>query len=200
MQGNLRLLNGRKLLSPLGGKTRPTTARVREALINIIGHNIKDSSWLDLFSGSGVIGCEAIQRGAKRVLAIESNKKAAKVSELNLFNSSQGLNHRTFVEVKCKDSIEFLKLDPKKLAQKYLQEFPADSYVFDFVYIDPPYHLNIYSEIIRNLLKGGWINHKSMVVCEHLSDKNPIEKESWIIQKQKNYGKSALSFITPTQA
>ena len=70
MKGQLRLISGRKLESPKGSTTRPTQARVREAVISLLGNKVIGSDWLDLFSGSGVMGCEALQRGAQSVLAV----------------------------------------------------------------------------------------------------------------------------------
>ena len=75
MKGNLKLISGTRIRSPFTSKTRPTTSRVREALINILGKSLKGASWLDLCSGSGVMACEALLQGVKRILAIEHQKK-----------------------------------------------------------------------------------------------------------------------------
>ena len=83
-QGQLRLIGGRKLLSPRGSGTRPTTSRVREAIMNVLSPHLMGSSWLDLCSGSGVMGCEALQRGAQRVVAVEKDSQSAQISKLNL--------------------------------------------------------------------------------------------------------------------
>ena len=64
-------MSGKRIESPLSQKTRPTSSKVREALINILGNKLREASWLDLCSGSGAMACEALQNGAKRVLAIE---------------------------------------------------------------------------------------------------------------------------------
>ena len=80
----LRMIGGRKLLSPQGQGTRPTTARVREALMNILADKLNDAHWLDLYSGSGVMGCEAIERGAASVWAVEKSARIASVCRQNL--------------------------------------------------------------------------------------------------------------------
>ena len=59
MKTNLRLIGGKKLKSPSNIYTRPTTLRVREAIFNILNHRVENSNWLDLFSGTGAISCEA---------------------------------------------------------------------------------------------------------------------------------------------
>ena len=59
MKTNLRLIGGKKLKSPNNSYTRPTTLRVREAIFNILNNRVENSNWLDLFSGTGAISCEA---------------------------------------------------------------------------------------------------------------------------------------------
>jgi len=74
MKTNLRLIGGKKLHSPNNIFTRPTTLRVREAIFNIMRDRVKNSNWLDLFSGTGAISCEAYNHGARKIIAIEKNK------------------------------------------------------------------------------------------------------------------------------
>ena len=66
MKTNLRLIGGRKLESPNTINTRPTTLMVREAIFNILKNRVENSNWLDLFSGTGAISCEAYNHGAKK--------------------------------------------------------------------------------------------------------------------------------------
>ena len=75
MKTNLRLIGCKKLQSPNNSYTRPTTLRVREAIFNILKNRVENSNWLDLFSGTGAISCEAYNHGASKILAIEKNKK-----------------------------------------------------------------------------------------------------------------------------
>ena len=74
MKTNLRLIGGKKLQSPNNSSTRPTTLRVREAIFNILNKRVENSNWLDLFSGTGAISCEAYNHGANKIIAIEKNK------------------------------------------------------------------------------------------------------------------------------
>ena len=73
MKSNLRLIGGKKLQSPNNIYTRPTTLRVREAIFNILNNRVLNSNWLDLFSGTGAISCEAYNHGARKIIAIEKN-------------------------------------------------------------------------------------------------------------------------------
>ena len=79
MKTNLRLLGGKKLQSPNKSYTRPTTLRVREAIFNILKNKVINSNWLDLFSGTGAVSCEAYNHGAKKIVAIEKNKKNSSI-------------------------------------------------------------------------------------------------------------------------
>ena len=80
MSGQLRLTGGRRLReSPLAEARRPTTARVREAVMNMLGSRLQGCRWLDLCSGSGIMGCEALLRGAAAVVAVERDAKTAAV-------------------------------------------------------------------------------------------------------------------------
>ena len=79
MKTNLRLIGGKKLQSPNNSYTRPTTLRVREAIFNILNNRVENSNWLDLFSGTGAISCEAYNHGARKILAIEKNKINSKI-------------------------------------------------------------------------------------------------------------------------
>ena len=79
MKTNLRLIGGKKLQSPNNSHTRPTTLRVREAIFNILKNRVENSNWLDLFSGTGAISCEAYNHGASKILAIEKNKINSKI-------------------------------------------------------------------------------------------------------------------------
>ena len=84
MKSNLRLIGGKKLQSPNNTYTRPTTMRVREALFNILSNRVENSNWLDLFSGTGAISCEAYNHGASKIIAIEKNKINSKLSLIHI--------------------------------------------------------------------------------------------------------------------
>ena len=79
MKTNLRLIGGQRLQSPNNIYTRPTTLRVREAIFNILNNRVENSNWLDLFSGTGAISCEAYNHGASKIIAIEKNKINSKI-------------------------------------------------------------------------------------------------------------------------
>ena len=192
MKNQLRLSGGRKIQSPLGIGTRPTTSRVREAVMNLINIKIQNCDWLDLCSGSGAMGCEALQRGARRVLAIEKDKQTAKICKSNLMSIGNDMNQKNFVEVICHEVIGVLKKGCQKPNNKLYQD-PR----FDLVYLDPPYGSRIYSTVLSNLLEGNWLKSDSLVICEHSSSIGLKAPSKWIERDRRIYGNSALLILSP---
>lgn len=87
----LRLSGGRRLQSPPGETARPTAARVRQAVINLLAADLPGCRWLDLCCGSGVMACEALQRGASEVVAIERDRRVVLVARANLEAVAAGM-------------------------------------------------------------------------------------------------------------
>ena len=193
MKNNLRLLSGRKLQSPKSILTRPTASLVREALVNLLSEDIKGSSWLDLCSGSGVIACEALEKGARRVLAVEKNIKISKTCKSNIDLTSKGLEQENHWTVICKDVEKFLREGCKK----YNYSLSESNYQFDFIYIDPPYNSNLYLSVLEKLVIGGWTKESSLIICEH-SKRLPFPApKGWIERDRRLYGSSGLIFLSP---
>ena len=97
--GQLRLTTGRKLISPPNLTARPTTSRVREALMNILSPQLRGSRWLDLCCGSGVMGCEVIERGAVSITAIDQDSRCAKTAQQNLDIVSNSIKKNIHINV-----------------------------------------------------------------------------------------------------
>jgi 16S rRNA (guanine966-N2)-methyltransferase len=186
MQGQLRLTGGRKLLSPRGSETRPTTSRVREAVMNILSPRLPGCRWLDLCSGSGVMGCEALQRGAGMVLAVESNPKTARICEQNLGLTQQDCPGESSVKVVRSDVISWLSRGWTE---------PG----FDLVYLDPPYMKELYQPSLDKLISGKWLNLGSLVICEHSGNNQPVPGDGWVLVDQRRYGTTGLLMISPRE-
>ena len=92
---SLRISGGRRLQSPPGTVARPTAARVRLAVMNLLADRLAGCHWLDLCCGSGVMGCEALQRGAALVVAVEQDRRVAAVARANLEAVARGLQPDT---------------------------------------------------------------------------------------------------------
>ena len=194
MNNSLRLLTGKKLKSPPGKDTRPTTSKVREALMNILRKELTGSNWLDLFSGSGVIGCEALQNGAFKVLAIEKDKRTSKVCKENLISTASCISGSNYVGVIQCEVLKFLERKTKDIG---IRGFEKDM-IFNFVYLDPPYReQRIYGEVLRRLTNCKWVKKDSIVICEYSSEKTFSPSSEWIEIDRRNYGSSSLLFIRP---
>ena len=193
-------MSGKRIESPLSQKTRPTSSKVREALINILGNELKGASWLDLCSGSGAMACEVLQKGVKRVLAIDKQREAAKICKKNLIEVSNIMDHSIHIEVICDELISFLKKGPKNKKIEFLKHCPSPGQKFDFIFLDPPYDSGLYELPQELLLSKKWIKKSSTLICECSSKALPRIHNGWEFNKVKSYGNTSLLFLTPNQA
>ena len=192
-------MSGKRIESPLSQKTRPTSSKVREALINILGNKLRGASWLDLCSGSGAMACEALQKGVKRVLAIEKQRETAKICKKNLIDVSNTMDQSIHIEVICNELISFLKKGPKNQKIQFVKDCQNPE-TFDFVFLDPPYESEIYEITQELLLSKEWIKESTTLICECSSKSMPRIHNGWKLNKEKFYGSTSLIFLIPNQA
>ena len=200
MKGKLKLISGKRIESPSTPTTRPTTSKVREAIINILGNKLEEASWLDLCSGSGVMACEALQKGVKRILAIEKKRETAKICKKNLIDVSNTLDHLFHIEVICNEMISFLKKGTQNKKITFTKDSPNFEQRFDFVFLDPPYDSELYEISQEILLSKKWVKKSSTLICECSSKSLPRIHNGWKLNKVKYYGNTSLLFLTPNQA
>ena len=200
MKGKLKLISGKRIESPLNKKTRPTSSKVREAIINILGNDLEGASWLDLCSGSGAMACEALQKGVKRILAIEKQRETAKTCKKNLIEVSNSMDNSIHVEVICNELISFLKKGPKNKKIEFTKDSQSSEKKFDFVFLDPPYESGLYELSQELLLSKQWIKESSTLICECSSKSMPRIHNGWELNKEKFYGNTSLLFLIPNQA
>ena len=192
-------MSGKRIESPLSQKTRPTSSKVREALINILGNKLRGASWLDLCSGSGAMACEALQKGVKRVLAIEKQRETAKICKKNLIDVSNTMDQSIHIEVICNELISFLKKGPKNQKIQFVKDCQNPE-KFDFVFLDPPYESEVYEITQELLLSKKWIKESTTLICECSSKSMPRIHNGWKLNKEKFYGSTSLIFLIPNQA
>jgi 16S rRNA (guanine966-N2)-methyltransferase len=168
---------GRKIKSPHGTESRPTLDRVREALFNILGNNLSGIRFLDLYAGIGLVGLEALSRGASEAVFVEKDERLVKLLRENV--------HLLGVENRAKIYQGFVSSLILRLLKK-----PAD-----ILFLDPPYGSN---EAVLTLFKLG-IAHLSretlIVVQHHYKDKIPNTIGNLLCFRQERYGESSLSFF-----
>lgn len=155
-----------------GKKTRPTTARMREALFSMLQHDIIGSDFLDIFSGSGIIAVEAISRGAKSAVLIENHRPAIKVIEKNLNI--------------CHLDLRLLMVD----FIKGLEILSHEKAAFDLIFADPPYGLVDPSHLYDRLRKYHLMKTEALFIMEHDSRLKP---EANNIIQTRRFGDSAIT-------
>ena len=136
-----------------GMDTRPTTDRIKETLFNIISPSIFDSIFLDLFSGSGGIGIEALSRGAKEAVFVENNPKAMACIKENLkftWLASRAMTVTTDVM----DALYRLEGDK----------------IFDFIFMDPPYDRGLERKVLEYLSDSRLVYEDTVIIVEASRD------------------------------
>ena len=192
MKKSLTLIGGERIESPKSDKTRPTTLMVRQAIFNILNKKVNNSNWLDLFSGSGAISCEAFNHGAKKIVAVEKNRINANLCKKNLFSLKNSQLRQKDINIICKDVFPWIK---KYVGRDILEKNNIENIKFDFVYIDPPYKNNFYKNLLKDLFKSYLLTEKTTVICEHSKNEVINENNTWKIVDTRLYGQTKLSFL-----
>ncbi len=133
-------LRGRRLHAPPEGAVRPTPDRVRESVFNILGQRLDDMAFLDLYAGSGAVGLEAVSRGARRVVLVESNPEACDVIRRNI------------ARLGCEDRATLLS----RSVDLALGPLERGGEVFDVVFADPPYSSSSSRPCLPGLMDRHW--------------------------------------------
>ncbi|MGT2772526.1 16S rRNA (guanine(966)-N(2))-methyltransferase RsmD [Streptococcus marimammalium] len=166
---------GRPLITLDGKITRPTSDKVKGAIFSMIGPFFDGGRALDLFSGSGSLGIEAVSRGMSEAVLVEKNFRAQKIIAENIKMT------------KTKNKLKLLKMDVKKALTQLNGQF-------DLVLLDPPYAKEEIVKTIYQLEELGLLSKDVMIVCE--TDKEillPEEICEFGIWKQKTYGISKVT-------
>jgi len=193
MKTNLKLIGGKKLQSPNDIYTRPTTLRVREAIFNILNKRVENSNWLDLFSGTGSISCEAYNHGARKIIAIEKNKKNSKICLKNLLSLQDIEDRKHDIEVISRDVLSWTKPSYERNLSSKIMDFKKLK--FDFVYLDPPYEVNFHELVLNQIFNCNFLKKDSIVICEHSPNLCIKKNTLWETIDVRNYGQSRLTFL-----
>ena len=160
-------LGGRKLVSPEGTSTRPTTDRVREAIFNALGSAglIEGALVADLFAGTGAIGIEALSRGASHCTFVERDRSALRAMEENIDTLDLGSRSR------------ILRSDAGPA---------ATTLDVDIAFVDPPYEFDGWAELLATI-------RAPFVVAESGRAIEPVD--GWDVTRAKRYGRTWVSFF-----
>jgi 16S rRNA (guanine966-N2)-methyltransferase len=173
-------LKGKKLAALSGNSIRPTADRVREAIFNICAFQIKDSVVLDLFAGTGAFAIEALSRGARSAVLIDSSVRSISVINKNI-EACRLKDQTTIIQWDILRNLNCLW----KVALK-----------FDLVFMDPPYNKNSVGPTLQNLAASGSLNQDALIIIEHAAAESlPDDLSEFEISDQRKYGKTLVSFI-----
>lgn len=172
---------GRRLHFSAAQGLRPTADRVRETLFNWLQFDVPGSRSLDLFAGSGVLGFEALSRGAASVTMVESQRKVM----LELEKNAQLLG--------AGDSVNRIFSD----ALRWLDQGREPGYEsFDIVFLDPPFNQNLLQPAIDKLEGNDWLVRRSLVYIEQdLHEQEPQLPGNWRVIRDKTAGQVRYRLI-----
>lgn len=169
------------------GKVRPTSSKIRESIFNIAQLSPEGTifyegktCFLDLFAGSGVMGLEAISRGAERVVFVEKNYEAIKILKQNISIAEDSKKLSVFIG----DAI------------KVLHKFKENE--FNFIFIDPPYESGLYEPVLKKVKTHNILKKNGIIVLEHNSKVSLSElalEYGFKIYKTRVYGDTAITII-----
>ena len=178
----MRIYGNRQLKTLPGQATRPTSARVREALFNIWQGEIAGYRWLDLCAGNGSMGAEALCRGATEVVGIEKNGRACTIIKQNWQQLAQA--EQKFKVLRGDVIVKLKSLAGEK---------------FDRIYFDPPYDSYLYQPVLSAIADYQLLSSSGEIAVEH----NPklwqaAEISGLQISREKTYGNTTLTFYFVT--
>lgn len=171
---SLRIIGGRwrsrKISFTEAPGLRPTGERIRETLFNWLAPNINGSNCLDLYAGSGILGLEALSRGAAQCTALDNNRAVTQQLKANCDLLRAGL---TVINADCANFLAN----------------PRDDTRFDLAFVDPPFAQGLHTESCRLLEQNGWLKDNALIYCElSSSDITFVSPPNWQLQKDKIAG------------
>ncbi|MBU1155306.1 MAG: 16S rRNA (guanine(966)-N(2))-methyltransferase RsmD [Proteobacteria bacterium] len=174
-------LRGRNLKVTPGLAIRPTGAKMRQALFNILGPRVADARVADLYAGSGALGLEALSRGAASCLFVEKSRPTAQLIQANL--ASLGLEDQSRVVA---TGLEAATGALKAAAP------------FDLVLADPPYGKGQVARLLELAAQGWLLAPEGLLIIEHSPKEAPEAPGGLEIYDHRRYGQSELSFLAPS--
>lgn len=171
---------GRKLKAPEGMTTRPTTDRIKESLFNIIAADLYECRFLDLFSGSGSMGIEAISRGAKKAVFVDNNRNSVSVINENI----KATRFEERAEVMCCDvSNAIARLG--SLGEK-----------FDIIFMDPPYNKGFIESTLTYIVKANILADDGYIIAEQSQEDKIPEVKDLEVFRVKDYKITKMTFLS----
>jgi len=174
---------GRSVHCPAGLDVRPTSSKVRQAFFNILGIRVRQASFLDIFAGSGLMGFEALSRGASYAAFIEESRSQGKAIEqtIKMFGQTDG-------------EAELILGDFRRVLPGLEGNFK-----FDLIWADPPYKMHYGATVLALVEKHQLLGEGGLVIIEHLRG-DPLPDASpdgnLVKSDQRFYGQTGLTFFS----
>lgn len=171
---------GRRLKAPKGRALRPTAARVKEALFDILQHELSGAKVLDLFAGTGNLTVEALSRGAVEAILVDASAQSARTIRENL---------RRLDLTDCAKVL----ITPVSRAMRLLG---GRRETFDIIFLDPPYDQGLVEKTIRMIARNGLLRNSGSLVAEHsVREAVSTRYDGLELSDQRRYGDTLLSFF-----
>lgn len=178
---------GRKLFTPpaRSNEIRPTPDRAREALFSILGLRVRDALVLDLFAGTGSLGCEALSRGARSVFFVDVNKSALTLVSKNVSLIPGGPDRSTLMKRDLSRTLPFS------------EDEGHEQLLFDLIFADPPYRKGYAEKILYSLDNSSVLSEKVLVIVEENKAIDlDITLTKLTLDNRRCYGDTCFNFFT----
>ena len=177
-KGEIRIIGGKwkgkKIYFNLNDDLRPTPDRAKETLFNWLGQDLNKMYCLDLFSGTGALGLEALSRGAKKVTFVEKNKDyLQKIKKVYL-----EISEKEDCDFFCAECLEWVQNNSSKAK-------------YDLIFIDPPFNKNLIDTLLSNILRRELLSERGKIYFEFEKKLDLEIPESLNLKKKKSLGKKS---------
>ncbi|MBF0421862.1 MAG: 16S rRNA (guanine(966)-N(2))-methyltransferase RsmD [Magnetococcales bacterium] len=177
---------------PVGGGVRPTTGRVREAVFNMLGDRVTGAWILDLFAGSGLLGLEALSRGAESAAFVDSNPIACQVVQANIdrlrYNDDVMVIPGSAIHGTTLGAVETFFARRRKGSEKQTS----------IIFLDPPYNCHFMPDLLTTLGRLRFVIPGSLVVAEHGLGIHFNDFSVWKPLQYRRYGDTRISIFAKT--
>ena len=171
---------GTKLYTLEGEHTRPTLDRAKESLFNIIQNELPNAVFLDLFSGSGAIGIEAVSRGAKKAILCDNSREACIIIKKNIEKTH------------TLENIELYQADFKEVLRNKIHE------KLDIIFLDPPYKTDFAVDAVKIIIERNLLNQNAIMIIETDDNNKILENLKYTdceIKDIRKYGRAYFIFL-----
>ncbi|MGI6731194.1 MAG: 16S rRNA (guanine(966)-N(2))-methyltransferase RsmD [Anaerovoracaceae bacterium] len=168
---------GRKLYTPFDDRVRPTSDQVKESIFNIIAMYVEDSVVIDLFSGTGNLGLEAISRGASRCYFVDNSRESIELTKKNIHH--------------CKVEDQSIVLHGN-----YEQMLGRIKEKADMIFLDPPYEHGMITKCLDAISKQNILSESGIIVAEYdAGEVLPDTLYTFKKIKEKKYGRKHVTIF-----